>query len=320
MDIFLNVLLFAVGVVLIVKGGDFFVDAAAWIAEISGIPKLIIGATIVSVATTLPEILVSTLAAAQGKVEMSVGNAVGSVTANIGLIMAVSLIFLPAVIKRKDYLLKSVLLISAAVLLVIGGIIGEVNLVIAILLIAVFGVFIFDNIKGAKASSDGKKAEREKPVKKTVIINILKFVFGAAGIVMGAELLVNSGSELARLFGIPERIIAVTIVAIGTSLPELVTTITAISKKHSSLSVGNVIGANIIDLTLILPLCSFVSGKPLPISSGSAVFDIPTCLFVGLIALVPALISKKFRRWQGVAMLVVYAAYITVTCVVGINA
>ncbi|MCQ2451446.1 MAG: hypothetical protein MJ080_05675 [Clostridia bacterium] len=131
---------------------------------------------------------------------------------------------------------------------------------------------------------------------------------------MGARLLVDNGSALATKIGVPERIIGVTMVAIGTSLPELITTITAISKKQADLSVGNIIGANIMDLTLIMPISAFVAGKPLPISDMSAMIDLPACLLVGLIALVPALLREKFSRYQGFALLLIYAAYVAVTC------
>lgn len=317
MGIFVTILLFILGVALIVKGGDFFVDAAEWIAEVSGIPKLIIGATIVSVATTLPELLVSMIAASQGKTDMAVGNAVGSVTANIGLILAISILFMPSVIKRKDYLPKSVLMIAAAVIIVIGSFIGEITLAIAIVLLAVFAIFVYENIKGAKnAEEEHSDAAKPETGKKVVITNVAKFIFGAVGIVIGAQLLVNNGSEIARLLGVSERIIGVTIVAVGTSLPELVTTITAIAKKQSSISVGNILGANILDLTLILPACALVSGKPLPISGMSAMLDLPMCLIVGLIAIVPMLISSKFRRWQGVCLLLVFVVYVYLTCTV----
>ena len=127
MELAMIVFLFIVGIVFIVKGGDYFVDAASWIAEVSGIPKLIIGATIVSLATTLPEMLVSVMAAARGSVDMAIGNAVGSVTANIGLIMGISLVCMPAVIKRGDYLFKSVLMLAAAALIVVCGFQGDGN-------------------------------------------------------------------------------------------------------------------------------------------------------------------------------------------------
>ena len=132
MELTLIVALLILGIILIIKGGDFFVDAASWIAEISGIPKLIIGATVVSLATTLPEILVSLMAAAKGKVDMSIGNAVGSVTVNIGLIMALSLLCIPFIIKRKDYLLKSLLMLAACALIVTAGFVGEVRIVLSI--------------------------------------------------------------------------------------------------------------------------------------------------------------------------------------------
>ena len=313
MSEFLVVLLFIVGIVLIVKGGDYFVDAASWIAEVSKIPKLIIGATIVSIATTLPELLVSIMAAVQGKTDMAVGNAVGSVTANVGLILAIALIFMAGPIKRKDYLLKSILMLLASLIIACCGFVGEVNIILSIVLILIFVTFMVDNVISAKKSVSLEDDTPVKKDKKTVIINVLKFVFGAGAIVWGADLLVDNGSEIARWVGVSERIIGVTIVAVGTSLPELVTTITAIAKKQSALSAGNIIGANVIDLTLIMPLCALVSGMALPIAS-TAVIDLVSCLVVGTLALVPALIMKKFSKWQGYALLGVYIAYVIITC------
>lgn len=313
MSEFLVVLLFVVGIVLIVKGGDYFVDAASWIAEVSKIPKLIIGATIVSIATTLPELLVSIMAAVQGKTDMAVGNAVGSVTANVGLILAIALIFMAGPINRKDYLLKSILMLLASLIIACCGFAGEVNILLSILLLLIFITFMVDNVISAKKSVSLEDDAPVKKDKKTVIINVLKFVVGAVAIVWGADLLVDNGSEIARWIGVSERIIGVTIVAVGTSLPELVTTITAIVKKQSALSAGNIIGANVIDLTLIMPLCALVSGSALPIAS-TAVVDLVSCLVVGTLALVPALIMKKFSKWQGYALLGVYIAYVIITC------
>ena len=319
MDIAVTVLLFALGVLLVVKGGDYFVDAASWIAEVSGIPKLIVGATIVSIATTLPEMIVSVMAALQGKVDMSIGNAVGSATANLGLILAIALICMPGSINRKDYLLKSVLMLFAALIIVVCGFSGEVNIVFSLLLMVIFIIFLWENVSSAKkvlANGQGDSKDQSLTDRKTVIINIVKFIVGAAGIVIGADLLVDNGSELARLIGVSERIIGVTLVSVGTSLPELITTITAIAKKQSALSVGNILGANIIDLTLIMPLSAVISGKSLPVSATSAMIDLPACLLVGIIAVIPALVCSKFSRWQGYVLLAVYAAYIVLTCVI----
>lgn len=322
MELALVIFLFAVGIVFIVKGGDYFVDAASWIAEVSGIPKLIIGATIVSLATTLPELLVSVMAAAQGKVDMSIGNAVGSVTANIGLIMAISVLCMPGIAKRGDYLRKSVLMLLAAALIVVSGLQGRMGTVIAAAMIVIFAVFMGDNILEAKHSMSATRTDstreiaRPRPDRREIIINIVKFVVGTVGIVWGADLLVDNGSELARFIGISERIIGVTVIAVGTSLPELITTITAIVKKESSLSVGNILGANIIDLTLILPISALVSGQALPIASASAMLDLPACLLVGGVALVPTMFTQKFSRVQGVLMLAIYITYMVLTCVV----
>ena len=317
MNLFLPIFLFAIGVILVVKGGDFFVDAASWIAERSGIPKIIIGATIVSLATTMPELLVSVMAALEGKVDMSIGNAVGSVTANIGLIMALSLICMPGVIRRSNYLIKSILMIAAAALVTVCGITGAVSLPISVVLMVVFAVFMWENIHAVQKNIANKKSENEEklPVsKKILIINITKFIVGALFIVIGSQLLVDNGSTLARLAGVPERVIGLTLIAVGTSLPELITTVTSIVKKQSSLSIGNILGANIIDLTLIMPLSSLISGQALPVSSVLAHIDLPCCLLVGLIAVVPAMIQSKFSRWQGIVLLVAYAGYVVFTC------
>ena len=313
MELAMVIVLFLVGIIFIVKGGDYFVDAASWIAEVSGIPKLIVGATIVSLATTLPEMLVSVMAAAKGSVDMAIGNAVGSVTANIGLIMAISLICMPGVIKRADYLMKSILMLAAAILIVMAGMAGEMGTALTVAMVIVFLFFLWENVSSALRSmkTNGDTEPRRKVSgKKEVAANLVKFVVGAIGIVWGADLLVAS------MVGIPERVIGVTIIAVGTSLPELVTTITAIIKKQSSLSAGNILGANIIDLTLILPLSSLVSGKALPIAETSARFDLPACLLVGCIALIPAMLFEKFQKWQGLLLLAVYAVYLYLTCFV----
>ena len=313
MQTVLMYVLFVVGLVIIVKGGDWFVDSAAWIADASGIPKFIVGATIVSFATTLPEMIVSSIAAAEGKVAMACGNAVGSVTANIALIMAISILFMPMVINRKSYIAKTVLMLSAITFLLIFSFDGELKVIECTPILVVFIAFIIENIRSAKKETVSKD-ERPEINGKIIAKNIILLILGIAGIVIGSNLLVENGSAIARSLGVSEAVISLTAIAIGTSLPELVTTVSAIIKKVPSLSVGNIIGANIIDMTLILPISSIISGG----SIGGAEFlqtarvDLPVCLLVGIIALVPALIAGKFRRWQGVALIACYAAYLAV--------
>jgi len=313
MEITLAVAMFVVGIIFILKGGDWFVDAAAWLAEVSGIPKVIIGATIVSLATTLPEQLVSFIAALQGKTDMAIGNAVGSVTANLGLILATSAIFAPFAIRRRDYLAKGIIMLLTVVTLLVFSMSGRLSPPGIIILLVLFIVFIIENISSAKRNISPTKSRT--PTKRTTLINVGKFLAGTAGIVIGAQLLVDKGSFLAAAIGVPERVIAVTVIAVGTSLPEFVTAITAIVKKQGSLSVGNIIGANIIDNSLILPISTFASGRLLPISAQSLSLDIPVCLLVALVALVPMFIRGKLMRWQGVLLIVIYVAYVTVTVI-----
>lgn len=314
MDLVLMIAIFIAGLILIVKGGGYFVDAASWIAGVSGIPKVIVGATIVSVATTMPEMIVSVMAAGQGKTDMSVGNAVGSVTANLGLIMAIAILCMPGPIRRRDYFVKSILMLAAAAVIAAAGRRGAVERGLSLLLLAVFGAFLVENVRSAAAAGGRSRTSRAAPEKRAVLLNGVKFVAGAAGVVLGADLLVDSGSALARLAGVSERMIGVTIVAVGTSLPELVTTAAAVVKKQSALSVGNILGANIIDLTLILPLSGLLAGQAMPISAAAGRLDLPACLLVGAAAVLPPMFTRKFQRWQGAALLSLYAGYLYLTC------
>ena len=313
------VLLFAAGLVCIIKGGDLFVDAAGWIAEASGIPKFIIGATIVSFATTLPEMLVSVFAALEGNADIAVGNAVGSVTANTGLIMCLSLVCMTCLMERRQFGVKACLLLAAILSLFGFTRDGRLSVAEGLLVLVIFAGFLAESLISARREQGTeRKAEGERLAVsgKTVAGNIVKFVLGAAGIVLGAQLLIDNGSAIASLLGVPDAIVAATMIAVGTSLPELVTTMTAIRKKESSLSVGNIIGANIMDLTLILPLCSLILGKPLPVQSQGMLLDIPACLIICAAVLVPALWKGKFQRWMGFLAGGLYIVYLTVmfTC------
>ncbi len=308
-------ILFALGLVLIIKGGDFFVDAASWIAEASGIPKFIIGATIVSFATTMPEMLVSIFAALEGNADIAVGNAVGSVTANTGLIMCLSLVCMSCLMTRKQFGVKAALLLAAVAAVFGFTRDGSLSVLESVLILVIFVGFIAESLIAARSEQGMETVEgREKPRtdKKTILVNVGKFVLGAAGIVLGAQLLIDNGKAIASALGVPDAIIAATMIAIGTSLPELVTTITAIRKKQSSLSVGNIIGANIMDLTLIMPLCALIQGRPLTVLNQGQVLDIPACLIVSAAAMVPALIMGRFKKWQGYLIGGLYVVYLAV--------
>lgn len=344
METVLMYVLFIVGLILIIKGGDWFVDSASWIAEVLGVPKFVIGATIVSVATTLPEMIVSVQATAKGNVDMAAGNAIGSVTANTAMIMGIFIVCMPFAVKRKEFTPKALMMFAASVALVLGciftqkqtltfeGETGEyyslstIGLIVLILIFIAFFTENFISMKNEQVQLEpsptniGIQEEDDiVPTKATATgkdwaKNIAFFILGAAGIVIGADLLVDYGTQIAQSLGIPQRVISVIAIAIGTSLPELVTTITALRKKVGALSVGNILGANIIDLSLILPICSFVSmGKgtgALAVSVSSVTIDMIVCLAAIAVAIFPTIITKKFSRWQGVVTLLGYAAYV----------
>lgn len=302
-----SAVIFIVGLIMIIKGGDWFVDSASWFAEATGIPKFVVGATVVSFATTLPELLVSVRAAMNGSAQLAIGNAIGSVTANTTLIMGVSLVAISAVISRKSFSLKAGLLLGAVIALTLLSLGGSLPTWSAFILWAIFLVFMTSNlIEGKKSSANEEKSDYSK---KDIPAKIFWFVIGTACIVFGAEFLVSSGKTLAAGIGISETIIGFTVIALGTSLPELVTTLTAIRKKESSLSVGNIIGANIIDTTLILPLCAVIGGEPLPVERVNLVFDFPICIAACALAVVPTVIQGRFKKWQGYALLALYAVY-----------
>ncbi len=342
---YLTAIYFVVGLVLIIKGGDWFVDAASWIAEVLGVPKFVIGATIVSIATTLPEMIVSIAATLKGNVDMAAGNAIGSVTANTAMILGVFIVCMPFTVKRKEFTPKSLLMFCASLALVLSCIFtakqtltfeGEtqdyysLSLIGTIILVVVFAVFFVENFISMKNSERqitttadtiaitfDDEVTKESATAKEWVKYILMFLLGAGGTVIGAEILVNSGTTLAQEIHVPQRIISVFAVAIGTSLPELVTTITALRKKEGALSVGNILGANIIDLTLILPICSFISmknnGGALAVSASSVTVDMVVCLAAIAIAIFPTIATKKFHRWQGIVMLAGYVGYVAVT-------
>ena len=316
----LTIALFALGVLLIVKGGDWFVDAATWMAAASGLPQFLIGATVVSMATTLPEVIVSTMAAAEGSTDMAIGNAIGSVTANTGLIMAISLVFMPIAIRQSQFAVKGILMVLSTLVLWLLCRDGVLRLPESLLVLALFALFIAENIRSAKELSAEEPAEASAAVdksRKALFKNLALFVLGAVCLVVGSNLLVDNGTILAQLLGVSERVIAVTMVAIGTSLPELVTAITSIVKKQSSMSVGNILGANIIDITVILPLCAFISGGDLAIAAQSVhqtvYLDMPVCVLVTAIAVIPTIFRKRFAKWQGIVLLALYIAYVLVT-------
>lgn len=291
----LKVALFGLGLILIIVGGNVFVDSSVRLAERLRIPKLIIGATVVSLATTLPELIVSVLATKGGSYEMASGNAIGSVVVNTGFILAIALIAAPQEGNCKG---KAALLIVAEIITLIFSLSGKLGAIASLPLFATCIVFMWLNVK------EGLN-EEQSDKNKGLAFTIVSFALGITCLIFGSRLLVRQGSALAAALGVPESIIAVTIVAMGTSLPELVTSITALIKKQGSLSLGNILGANIMDIAFIMPICALVGGG-LIISKQTLILDLPFCLLLSLIAFLP----KKRTRLIGFILLALYGVYL----------
>ncbi len=287
-------------------------DASTWIAEAFGIPKAIVGATMVSLATALPEIIVSLVAAASGRWAMAVGNAIGSVTANTGLIFGLLSVLAPLSVRRKEYAAKGALMVLAVAGLLAFSWGGSLHPLGAVALLVFFAAFLYENGRHMKAIRQG--GVRALPSKGQAARKALDFLLGVIGIVGGARLLVDHGAMLAVRFGIPEGMVAVTIIALGTCLPELVTAVAAIKKGQAALSVGNILGANIIDMTLIVPLSGLVAGQAMPLPVQSLALDLPFCLALALAAILPLLLFAKTTKRQGLILLAAYGAYLMILC------
>ena len=303
-------LMLLLGLALTVKGGDVFVDAAVWFAEAMGVPKFLVGATVVSMATTLPELVVSLLAAARGATGIAAGNAVGSVTANLGLILGISLCRAPAPLDRRSQGDRLLLMAGSAALLWLLCVGGTIAIPAALIPPGVCAAFLWHSAAWGRRQAQGQSGEAGRPSPGRIAGCAARFVCGGAGIFAGARLLCDYGAALARLCGVSDGVIGATLVAVGTSLPELVTALTALSRGEGSLSIGNVVGANIIDLTLILPLCALAGGGRLSLPRQALALDMPFCLGLCAVAVAPPLLAGRFRRWQGAALLGLYGGYV----------
>ncbi len=311
------VLLFAVGLVLLIKGGDWFVDGATGLARRFNLPDIIVGATVVSIGTTLPEVMVSVTGALQGQGAMAYGNAIGSIICNTSLIAAISVAFNPGPVNVKTMKMPVIFFFSSAALYCMAAyLLGEFPQWLGFVLLAIFVIYMFITVRqGLKNPDEAHEEEEETGKPKQLWQELLLLVVGAAIIAVGADLLVDNGTFIAQELGVPETVIALTFVALGTSLPELVTTITSLRKGHASLGIGNVIGANIFNLVLVSGTSVALAPFEVPVGNllfginSSLVLDIPVMLGVMLLLTVPALTTKKLHRWQGIALLSIYAAF-----------
>lgn len=310
------VLLFALGLVLLIKGGDWFVDGATGIARRFHLPDIIVGATVVSIGTTLPEVMVSATGALNGQGSMAYGNAIGSIICNTALISAISVAANPGQVNTKTMKMPVIFFFgSAAVYAVAAYVLGEFPRWLGFGLLTIFIVYMFLTVRQGLKNPEVPHEEAEAGKSRQLWQEVLLLVVGAALIAVGADLLVDNGTIIAQKLGVPETVIALTFVALGTSLPELITTITSLRKGHASLGIGNVIGANIFNLVLVSGMSVALAPFQVPVGNtlfginSSLVLDIPLMFTVMLLLTVPALVTKKLHRWQGILLLAIYAGF-----------
>ena len=305
MEMIWVVLLFVLGLVLICLGGDRLVDAAVAIARKLGIPQIVVGATIVSLGTTLPEVLVSTTAAFEGSAAISAGNAFGSIICNTTLIAGLVQLIRP--VQKVDTKAlgwrAGIFFAVSLIVLAIGHFLGGLNTVVGIALLLTFCLYAYLNIRFAGDADD----EEDNADDVNLVKQILTLVVCAALLYIGAKLLVDNGIILAEALGVPERVIAVTFIALGTSLPELMTSVMSLIKGYGSVGLGNVVGANILNLLLVMGIPAAVAGVPLEASTVNV--DIPIAIGVMAVLILPILWKKKAYRLQGAALLLIYAVY-----------
>lgn len=324
MFMLIPILLFVVGLALLIKGGDWFVDGATGIARRFKLPEILIGATVVSIGTTLPEVMTSAIGAAEGSGAIAYGNAIGSIICNTSLIAALTIAIKPAKADKKSLIFPVCFFFGAmAFYAACAYIFGRFDLWMGIVLLLGCVVYMIVNVINMKKNpteeaEEGEALECELPEKNSAlgIVKDVTVLIGAALVIaVGAYLLVENATAIAHDLKIPETIISLTIVALGTSLPELVTAITALMKGHGALSLGNIIGANIFNLVLVSGAAITINPFAVPSEAtflghnASLVFDIPFVFVVMGVMTLPALFRGKLARWQGISLLALYAAY-----------
>lgn len=311
------ILLFVLGLLCLIKGGDWFVDGAVGLARRFHLPEILIGATVVSIGTTLPEVMVSATSAIGGHGEIAYGNAIGSVICNTALIAAVTVAIRPGKINAGALTTPVIFFFAAAALYAaVAYTTGYFSRTMGIVLLALFVAYMIITVIQMRSRPDVEYTPEGVVVNYAPVWRIVLFlIIGAVLIAIGAKLLVDNGTLIAQTLGVPESVIALTFVALGTSLPELVTAITSLVKGHGALSLGNVIGANLFNLVLVSGISVTLNPFAIPESSvfmghnASLMLDIPVMLSVMLILTLPALIRKKMSRVQGVVLLCIYAAF-----------
>ena len=309
LQLLLQVFLLALGFVLLIKGADWFVDGSSSVAARFGIPQLVIGLTIVAMGTSAPEAAVSISAAFSGNAEITVGNIVGSNILNILIILGLSSVIVPIAVAKSTvrYEMPFMILITGLLLLLgFDGKLGLIDGIIFIVFFAAYLAYLFMMAKKDKNAQQEDESIKQFSLPKSIIFVII----GLAMIILGSNVTVDAASKIAEMFGMDERFIGLTVVALGTSLPELFTSVSAARKGNADIAIGNIVGSNIFNILFVCGISALI--VPVPFAS-NFVFDVIVAVAAAVMLMVCSIIGKhKLKRWAGIVMLLSYVAYFAV--------
>lgn len=303
MEIILQIVLLAVGFLMLVKGADWFVDGSSGIARKFGIPQLVIGLTIVAMGTSAPEAAVSITAALKGNADITVGNIVGSNILNILIILGLSSIITPLAVAKSTIKVEIPFMLAVTLLLLAIGYNGTIGLIEGILLLVLFVIYLgYLFVMAKKDKTDENESVKELSISKALIWTVVGLVL----IVLGSDVTVDAATSIANALGLSERFIGLTIVALGTSLPELFTSVSAARKGNADIAIGNIVGSNIFNILFVIGVSAVI--VPVPFATGFR-FDTIIAMAAAVLLLLCPIKSRQLKRWSGIVMLLAYAAY-----------
>ncbi len=309
MEIFLWTFILAAGIALLVKGADWFVDGASALAARLGIPQLIIGLTVVAMGTSIPEAAVSISAVIKNNADITIGNVVGSNILNILIILGLSAVIATLAVEKSTVKYELPFLTGISILLIIQGLDGKIDLMDGIVQLILFVLYLVYLFVSAKKKSTESKAKAPDQKCRTAWQIILLCILGLALTVVGSNLAVDAACGIAKKVGMSERFIGLTIVALGTSLPELVTSVTAAKRGQSEIAIGNIVGSNIFNILFVVGISACI--HPVAFAKGFY-FDSMVSAVAALLLIVFCVKDQKLKRWHGVMMLAGYTLYFVI--------
>ena len=304
MDILIQVLLLALGFIMLIKGADWFVDGSASIAAKFGIPQLVIGLTVVALGTSSPEAAVSITAAMNKNADITIGNILGSNILNILIILGISAAITTLAVAKSTIRYETPFMIGITLLLLLLGFDGKITFVDGIILLAAFAVYMIYLFRMAKNGKEDSASDEKKNI--NIFKSILLTILGLVLIIFGSDFTVDAATKIATAIGVSQRFIGLTIVALGTSLPELCTSVNAARKKNADIAIGNIVGSNLFNILFVVGISSLI--VPVPFAK-NFVFDTIVAVASAVLLLLCCIKTKSLKRPAGILMLLCYAAY-----------